>query len=356
MKILLRVSFYTTGDKEAFARDTTAARLNVIPFPNLGYSPETRWFFGGVALFNYRMYNDSVTRNTTFKVELNFTQNKQIIFSTEHNIFLQRNRYWITGDNSYSKFPESFWGPGNDSPPENEEKYEANRLELNNAFLKEVFSHIYLGPRIRVQHLSGMKTTEAPLLGSGTVTGYQGGLSAGAGYTFLIDSRDNILNPARGAYFSFTNLLFGKIFLSDFDFLRLELDARKYYKLKNGQVIALQWYSIANNGRPPFRMLALLGSDSHMRGYYQGRFRDRNYTSMQAEYRLKIYKAIGMVAFGGAGQVADKFSGFGLADFKPSYGLGLRIRVDKENDVNLRFDYALGKQNQGFYVVFAEAF
>ncbi len=64
----------------------------------------------------------------------------------------------------------------------------------------------------------------------------------------------------------------------------------------------------------------------------------------------------GTTVFLGAGDVFHYVSDLSVSNIKPSYGFGLRIRVDKENNVNLRFDYALGKNSSGFYVAFGEAF
>jgi hypothetical protein len=109
-------------------------------------------------------------------------------------------------------------------------------------------------------------------------------------------------------------------------------------------------------GNPPFRMMALMGSDVHMRGYYQGRYRDRNYHTAQAEVRYPIYKWLRGVAFAGLGDIAAKPLQFGRLP-KPSAGAGLRILVDKAESTYMRFDYALGsKGNQGFYIGFGEAF
>jgi len=39
-----------------------------------------------------------------------------------------------------------------------------------------------------------------------------------------------------------------------------------------------------------------------------------------------------------------------------TYGGGLRFKIDRESNVNIRFDYALGKNSSGFYIGFGEAF
>ncbi len=43
-------------------------------------------------------------------------------------------------------------------------------------------------------------------------------------------------------------------------------------------------------------MMPLLGSDERMRGYYRGRYRDKNVVSGQLEYRRQLTRRHGIVA------------------------------------------------------------
>jgi hypothetical protein len=53
----------------------------------------------------------------------------------------------------------------------------------------------------------------------------------------------------------------------------------------------------------------------------------------------------------------DKYSNFNFNGLWLSYGGGIRIRVDSENNTNLRFDMGFGPNGvSGFYFNFAEAF
>lgn len=101
-------------------------------------------------------------------------------------------------------------------------------------------------------------------------------------------------------------------------------------------------------------MLPLLGGESIMRGYYQGRYRGAVFGAMQAEYRLTLWNWLGAAFFGGAGRVTANSNEKNI--LHPTYGGGLRIRIDKKENVNLRFDYAKGDYSDGFYVSFGEAF
>jgi outer membrane protein assembly factor BamA len=353
---LIRILFFNMSFAGISSDSIHQRKIKILPFPDIGYAPETRWYVGGVALFTYKIYKDTITRTTNFKIEFNYTQNKQSILSSHYNIFLRGDSYYFFGDNSFQKFPENFWGIGSNTPDSNLERYDAYRLELNNSFLKQIRKNIYVGPTYRMQYIYKITPLSGGILESDNITGAKGGLSSGLGYTINWDKRDNILNPGKGLFFSLSNIYFGKAFKSDFSFVRIEADLRKYLRVYPRHILALQAYGIFNRGNPPFRLMALMGGENMMRGYYQGRYRDKNYLAFQAEYRMPVWKIFGLTGFTSAGDVASSISSFAIGNFKLLYGLGIRIKVDKRDNVNLRFDYAMGKNTSGLYVVFGEAF
>ena len=341
-----------------------ARKLKVIPFPNIGYSPETNFYFGGVGLFTLRLYDDTITRTSNFKIESNYTLNKQFIAYTDYNIFFKQDRYYFFGENSFYKYPENFWGIGNNTSDSNEEKYDSKRLEIKMAFLRQVIDYLFAGPAYRLQYMYDIDTEAESLLNDSLINGASGGLSSGLGYVLMWDKRRNLLNPQQGHLIMFRNTFFEPAIFSDFEFVSYELDLRKYFPIApkkfaeyRNPLIAVQLYNVFNTGAPPFRMLGLLGSDSHMRGYYLGRYRERQYSALQVEYRMPVWKWIGFALFTGAGEVANKIKDFRLDELKYNIGGGLRFRVDKQDNVNLRVDYAIGENgNSGFYIVFGESF
>jgi hypothetical protein len=59
------------------------------------------------------------------------------------------------------------------------------------------------------------------------------------------------------------------------------------------------------SGNVPYRMLPTLGGSKYLRGYYKGRFRDKNLILIQQECRMPLYKRLGIAVFGGVGEVAS---------------------------------------------------
>jgi outer membrane translocation and assembly module TamA len=73
--------------------------------------------------------------------------------------------------------------------------------------------------------------------------------------------------------------------------------------------------------------------------------------------RNHLFWRIGIATFGGISMVYEKVNRIENESFKPNAGIGLRFLVDKIEGTQLRFDYAVGANNQsGFYISFGESF
>src|SRR5690606_27082389 len=109
----------------------------------------------------------------------------------------------------------------------------------------------------------------------------------------------------------------------------------------------------------PFYVYRDMGGDMSMRGYYLGRYKDKNYATAQTELRYRVMPRFGVVAFGGLGSTFSKQHTFRTA---PTYGAGLRYFFSLEHRSTVRFDYALGEKRpgeqrqSGFYISLSEAF
>ena len=93
-----------------------------------------------------------------------------------------------------------------------------------------------------------------------------------------------------------------------------------------------------------------------MRGYFFGRYRDRDYFAFQAEYRQYFWRRFGFVAFAGFGDVARDLTALSLYRLKPTYGFGLRFLFNEDEKINLRADIGFGKDTNGVYFGIEEAF
>ncbi|MCS7086512.1 MAG: BamA/TamA family outer membrane protein, partial [Bacteroidia bacterium] len=96
--------------------------------------------------------------------------------------------------------------------------------------------------------------------------------------------------------------------------------------------------------------------ENDMRGYFRDRFRDKHYAAAQIEYRAPLFWRLGAALFAGVGDVSQHPLSFRYSTLKHSVGAGLRFMADRKERVNLRFDFAVGRNETAFYLSFGEAF
>ncbi|UTW61089.1 BamA/TamA family outer membrane protein [bacterium SCSIO 12741] len=200
------------------------------------------------------------------------------------------------------------------------------------------------------------ETEEGGWLSSGLIPGGEGGVTSGLGWEFQWDHRDKVYAPYKGHFVRLSMLFFDPAFASDFAFNHFTLDMRKYFNLGNNHVLAFQAYGEYNFGETPFNRMAQLGGQIIMRGYKIGTYRDQHLMAGQIEYRTPIWYFVGFTAFLGSGAVARNFNDFQTSNFRPTYGMGLRLALNRKERINLRLDYARGEYDGEFYLTLMESF
>lgn len=184
--------------------------------------------------------------------------------------------------------------------------------------------------------------------------GEKGGGIFGLGVSFLIDKRNNIFTPTKGSYFNIASYVSANGFLGDYGMTETIFDARKYFQTGKSS-IATQFYVQQQTGDVPFFMLSQMGGVSQMRGFFQGAYRDKSFATLQAEWRFPLFWRFGATTFGSLGQVNDKLK-IEPDFFRFAGGVGIRILLNEKENINLRLDYARGKDTSGFYFTLGEAF
>ncbi|WP_394830525.1 outer membrane protein assembly factor [Pendulispora rubella] len=328
----------------------------VVPFGFPTYSPETSVMVGGAAMFVYRFPEGSGRRDSQVLTALAASVKGQVTFLVQPDIYLWNDNIQIGATLAASRFPNSFYGIGNSPDGKKEEKYTPVTFEAALSPKLRLVEGLYLGPEVRFQYANITDKESGGLLQSGAVRGSDGGNIVQLGASGFYDARDNTIYPHRGhivrvnARTALTGLG------SDFSYRSLTVDARKYFPMPwEKHVLAMQALFEVRDGEPPFYDLGQLGGDATMRGYFQGKFRDRNYVTAQVEYRMPLFWRLGAVGFVSAGQVARTLDDMRFSDIKVGAGGGLRLAPFKDVPVNIRVDIAYGDE-PNFYVNIGEAF
>ncbi len=344
--------------------------------PTLSYSPETKAAVGVYGLYYFRFHKkDSLYRPCTVDMTVTYTQLKQSSIYPTWKFYFDENRRAVIGEAIFQNWSEFFFGIGNNTRKEDQQTFSFNLFRAETRAMQKVVSDLYIGGQYKFQNMYSVKLPgEGKLLDTMDIYGKNGSLASGLGPVFVFDSRDNILTPTKGAYMDANMVLYNSALGSRSNFAAYILDLRKYFLVHHAQllnlnklfhlkrinknaVFAVQSYSnYVDGSETPFRMLALMGNNQIMRGFYQGRFRDHALTALQAEYRFPILWRVGAAAWAGTGQVAQNFGIMSLADFKYNYGIGARYTYNEKEGLNIRFDYGVGKGTSGIYFTVAEAF
>jgi hypothetical protein len=177
------------------------------------------------------------------------------------------------------------------------------------------------------------------------------------GPAFTYDTTDSQSQPRRGVEIDAT-WTFGFDELGDsYDHDKLMAEGHAYFSLSERTVLATSAQFCSVDGDVPYYDLCLFGAPADLRGYETGRYRDRASWALQGEVRHRFADRWGGVAFVGLGGIAP--SAGELVDesnLLPAGGVGVRYRPFKTNDVQLRVDFAFGKNDHGIYVGIGEAF
>lgn len=322
--------------------------------PALTYAPETSLGFGIGALKYFRTREDGNLRPSTMPISLLYTLNRQVMFSTELDLWWNGNKDHLFAELELQDYPFRFYGIGNEIALPAGERYSSRMAQLKVNFQKRIAPGIFLGPQYVFRLDEVFDKVVGGLLDTGTVPGSNGQRSSGLGILLQYDTRDNIFQPGKGSYHQLSYLGFSRFFGSDYEFGQYRLDLRKYLNIFRSHVVAGQlWYSYTG-GHAPFQQLAMMGGSDIMRGYFEGKYRDHMAMVYQMEYRLPVYRTLGLVFFGSTGTVAEKFSSLPSGRLRYGGGMGFRYRL-MDDGLNFRLDIAFGDQTS-FYFGLDEVF
>jgi hypothetical protein len=178
------------------------------------------------------------------------------------------------------------------------------------------------------------------------------------GLRLMRDTRPNQFYPTAGEKIEFTSDFFMQSLGSKYSFQAYRFIFDKYFSLGKNQVLAYDLFGCATGGQPPFYGNCVYGTSNELRGYTAGKYFDRYMATTQVEYRLTLPKGFGLAAFGGLGGVIPGSSQvlFKNSHFLPDIGGGPRYELSKKYHVNLRTDFAKGRDSWSWSMGVGEAF
>ena len=339
---------------EGFAQNMDTAityrKVKVLPVPSFGYSPETGSYIGAVALFTLDFYHDTNTRISNAKVEFNYTWRRQIIFEGEWNYFFKQEKWYTQGLLQYMRYPDLYYGIGETTPQNDEVLFESNRIVADFNILRKVADKTFIGPKFRYLDYRAVQYDTSNVVYPELKDAGIGGI----GVTLLKDTRNNLLNSSAGTYLEMTPTY---NYAGNYSYIKLWADARGYKSIGPKLILSGRFLNEITIGNAPFFDCSLIGGDNKIRGFYYGRYREQNLSTIQGEARMIVWWRIGFAAFGGLTKLYPGFDALSFNNIKTNYGGGIRFVIDRKQNINLRLDYAIASGGQdGFYISFGESF
>lgn len=337
------------------AGDDTLVWSKYTVLPVAYYLPETNV---ALELFNFYSFQFQDARRSNVRSFLVYTLNRQKIALLPWQVFTKNENYYFNGFFEYKVFPEYFFGLGNQTHEKQKELYSFSAFTLSNKMFKKIEPDVFAGLVFQHQSLTTKISDNNNLFGHNSgIFGQNGHSFSSVGVGFIIDKRDHVLCPKDGMFLEYNmSAAFGHSGNENVRFQSIFFDFRKYILLKQHNVLSFHFLAQNSLGKIPFRALPQLGEPLLLRGFYQGRFRDHQLNLLQSEYRQNLIKRIGVACFLSAGRVCENTGQMFSERFHYGGGLGLRYRVNKNDQTNIRIDYAITRDSKGLYVYFAEAF
>lgn len=318
------------------------------------YASDTKFGLGLVAAGLYRTDpNDSILPPSNVSLYGDVSSVGFYMLGVRGNHIAPKGRYRIDYHLYFYSFPSDFWGIGYEMGDNDANKSDMKRWQAQAevSFLFRVADNFYIGPMASYDYVIG-KHIERPELLQGMD---QHTWNVGAGVSLVYDNRDNLTNPHRGIFLNINQMFRPGFMGNDYAFSTTAFRFDAYQRLGKGTVLAEDIRANLNFGNPSWGMMAELGGTHSMRGYYEGRYRDKHSLEATVELRQHVWKRNGIVVWVGAGTIFPKFSALRSKQILPNAGVGYRWEFKK--NVNVRLDYGFGKSGQsGFLFNINEAF
>jgi hypothetical protein len=340
--------------------EDSSGKSNYIVYPTLAYTPETKTEIGLVNLYLFYANQNNKNRLSEINTFSFYTAEKQYGVLLDHAIYGDGDKWFFLGRGKFQYFPMKYYGIGMNTPEEGYDLVSNTNIQLRERVLRKIKGNFFIGAEFDFQKMYNVEFSVSNPVDYDYPTGYKGSSNIGFGMGLVFDNRKNVMNVRKGLFAELAFLNYSKSFGSTNSFVSTQFDFR-YFRtgFTPKDVLAVQGSALFNNGDVPFNQMAMIGGESMMRGYYLGRFRDKNLFTSQAEYRFLPFgfsKRLGAAAFISTATVAPSAKSLFSSSFKMAGGVGARYLIFKSKDIFVRFDLGFTREGNGYYFYIGEAF
>lgn len=317
------------------------------------YSSDTRLGIGVVAAgFYHSTKGDTVTAPSNISLYGDVSTVGFYMIGIRGNHIFQGDRNRIDYNLYFYRFPRRFWGIGYDMGRDmsNKSKFDETFVSASVTWLHELTPHFFIGPGAAFTYANASDVERRELWNGMPLHSATYALSAKLQY----DSRDNLTATQSGVLASLEQQFSPKFLGNRQAFSSTDLRLCYFRNLWRGSVLATQLHGKYSYGNVPWAVMPSFGGSNSMRGYYDGRFRDKGEMDLTVELRQHIWRRNGIVVWAGVGTVFPKFSDIQFRRLLPNGGIGYRWEFKQRT--NVRLDFGIGKGENSFIFSINEAF
>lgn len=317
------------------------------------YSSDTRLGIGVVAAgFYHSTKGDTVTAPSNISLYGDVSTVGFYMIGIRGNHIFQGDRNRIDYNLYFYRFPRRFWGIGYDMGRDmsNKSKFYETFVSASVTWLHELTPHLFIGPGAAFTYANASDVERRELWNGMPLHSATYALSAKLQY----DSRDNLTATQSGVLASLEQQFSPKFLGNRQAFSSTDLRLCYFRNLWRGSVLATQLHGKYSYGNVPWAVMPSFGGSNSMRGYYDGRFRDKGEMDLTVELRQHIWRRNGIVVWAGVGTVFPKFSDIQFRRLLPNGGIGYRWEFKQRT--NVRLDFGIGKGENSFIFSINEAF
>jgi predicted amidohydrolase YtcJ len=315
--------------------------------PVIGYDPALGMILGG-AYFNFPLK----TPGQYFDFQIQAITSGKINLQSNYSYFNLLKNMNLNFSGSYSNFFQYYFGEGDETNADTYVKLFSNNYRVKPEIaiqLKKKFQLIAFGDARGRREIKVTDQNDVEI----NTSFFPNENSLAFGLTSKYDTRDNTFSTKKGTLMQATLQYIPEALnvkgLGDVGQVQAEI--RHFtYVINSNFVIASRLAAGYSSGTSSYLFRYSLGGSYALRGYYSNRFRGEKYYVVQLEGRFPIYRRFSGVAFIDAGDITDQ------ALDKPKYTYGTGMRFALSQNIKLRLDYGIGRDQTGVFFTFSEAF
>ena len=318
------------------------------------FSSDTKLGIGLMAAGTYRHdRNDTLSLPSNVSLYGDVSTVGFYLIGLKGSHLFPHDRLRLNYDAYFYSFPTNFWGIGYETA-----KYATNKTSFKQFYFKGAVTalariadtDLFIGPGVEFNRIVAKKV-ERPELWNGQSLSTS---TFGVGAELEYDTRDSQTGPESGWLIVLEQKFMPGWLGNNYAFGATKVRVSNYHKVWRGGVLASIINGRMTYGDVPWGMLTTFGGSSVMRGYYEGRYRDKCGLEAVVELRQHVWRRSGVALWGGAATVVPKLSAMSWRKVLPCFGVGYRWEFKQRT--NVRLDFGIGRGETAFIFNINESF